>query len=205
MSNILYFCKQIIIVMLSQSSVILETVSELAQGGTILYPTDTIWGLGCDATNADAVEKIYSIKQRDHSKSMLILCSDIDMVERYVAPVSDKVGELLLGSDRPTTVIMPLCKSLLANNLAAADGTVGVRIPKMDFCQQLLRTFERPIVSTSANLSGCPSPASFVEIDESLKQAVDHCVSQSMEEHSGGSSSQIVKLQQDGSILVLRK
>ena len=82
MSNILYFCKQIIIVMLSQSSVILETVSELAQGGTILYPTDTIWGLGCDATNADAVEKIYSIKQRDHSKSMLILCSDIDMVER---------------------------------------------------------------------------------------------------------------------------
>ena len=132
--------------MLSQSSVILETVSELAQGGTILYPTDTIWGLGCDATNADAVEKIYSIKQRDHSKSMLILCSDIDMVERYVAPVSDKVGELLLGSDRPTTVIMPLCKSLLANNLAAADGTVGVRIPKMDFCQQLLRTFERPPV-----------------------------------------------------------
>ena len=191
--------------MLSQSSVILETVSELAQGGTILYPTDTIWGLGCDATNADAVEKIYSIKQRDHSKSMLILCSDIDMVERYVAPVSDKVCELLLGRDRPTTVIMPQCKSLLANNLAAADGTVGVRIPKMDFCQQLLRTFERPIVSTSANLSGCPSPASFVEIDESLEQAVDHCVSQSMEEHSGGSSSQIVKLQPDGSILVLRK
>ena len=191
--------------MLSQSSVILETVSELAQGRTILYPTDTIWGIGCDATNTTAVDKIYSLKQRDHSKSMLILCADVDMVERYVSSVDDNVRELLLGSSRPTTVIMPLCKSLLAENLSASDGTIGVRIPRMNFCQQLLRTFGRPIVSTSANLSGCPSPASFAEIDISLIRAVDYCVPQSMEEHSAGSSSQIVKLQPDGSISVLRK
>ncbi len=191
--------------MSSQSSVILETVSVLVKSGTILYPTDTIWGVGCDATDAAAVEKLYALKHRDHSKSMLILCSDINMVERYVAPVGDKVRELLLGRDRPTTVIMPLRRPLLATNLVAADGTIGVRIPQMDFCQLLLRTFGRPIVSTSANLSGCPSPASFAEIDNALMRAVDYCVPQSMEAHSGGSSSRIVKLQPDGSILVLRQ
>lgn len=177
---------------------------KLSCGATLLYPTDTIWGIGCDATNAAAVEKIYSLKQRDHSKSMLILCADVDMVERYVSSVDDNVRELLLGSSRPTTVIMPLCKSLLAENLSASDGTIGVRIPRMNFCQQLLRTFGRPIVSTSANLSGRPSPASYVDIDEELKKRVDFCVPPAYEEKTAGQSSRIVKLLSDGKLLVIR-
>lgn len=191
--------------MLSQMSVILDTVKALAQGETILYPTDTIWGLGCDATNADAVDKIYALKQRDHSKSMLILCADIEMVCRYVSPVGNDVRDLLLYEEQPTTVIMPLKESLLALNLAAADGTIGVRIPQMDFCQQLLRRFGKPIVSTSANFSGMPSPASFADIDEALRQRVCYCVPSSMEEQIGGHSSRIVKVGDDGEVTVIRK
>lgn len=179
-------------------------VATLTNGDTLLYPTDTIWGVGCDAANADAVDKIYALKQRDHSKSMLILCSDVAMVERFVGPVSGRVGELLCASARPTTVIMPLCHNLLAGNLVAADGTIGVRIPRMNFCQQLLRTFGRPIVSTSANLSGRPSPASYAEIDEVLKQRVGFCVPPAYEEKSAGQSSRIVKLLSDGKVLVIR-
>lgn len=179
-------------------------VATLTNGDTLLYPTDTIWGIGCDAANADAVEKIYDLKQRDHSKSMLILCSDIAMVERFVGPVGERVGELLNASERPTTVIMPLCHNMLADNLAAADGTIGVRIPKMDFCQQMLRHFGHPVVSTSANLSGHPSPASYAEIDEVLKRRVGFCVPLEYEEKTAGQSSRIVKLLSDGSISVIR-
>lgn len=179
-------------------------VATLTVGDTLLYPTDTIWGIGCDAANADAVEKIYALKQRDHSKSMLILCSDVAMVERFVGPVSGRVGELLSASARPTTVIMPLCHNLLAGNLVAADGTIGVRIPKMVFCQQMLQHFGRPVVSTSANLSGCPSPASYAEIDKVLKQRVGFCVPPECEEKTAGRSSRIVKLLSDGSVCVIR-
>ena len=180
-------------------------VATLTVGGTLLYPTDTIWGIGCDAANADAVEKIYALKQRDHSKSMLILCSDVAMVERFVGSVSGRVGELLCASERPTTVIMPLQNHLLADNLAAADGTIGVRIPRMDFCQRMLRLFGRPVVSTSANLSGRPSPASYAEIDEELKKQVDFCVPSEYEEKTAGQSSRIVKLLSDGSVAVIRE
>ena len=179
-------------------------VATLTVGDTLLYPIDTIWGIGCDAANADAVEKIYALKQRDHSKSMLILCGNIAMVERFVGPVSGRVGELLSASARPTTVIMPLCHNLLAGNLVAADGTIGVRIPKMDFCQRMLARFGRPVVSTSANLSGCPSPASYAEIDEVLKRRVGFCVPPECEEKTAGRSSRIVKLLSDGSVCVIR-
>lgn len=191
--------------MLSQMSVILDTVKALAQGETILYPTDTIWGLGCDATNADAVDKIYALKQRDHSKSMLILCADIEMVCRFVSPVGNDVRDLLLYEERPTTVIIPLKESLLAGNLSAADGTIGVRIPQMDFCQQLLRCFGKPVVSTSANFSGQPSPASYDDIDPELINKVGFAVPRSMEEHTGGRSSRILKVGSDGDVTVLRK
>jgi len=180
-------------------------VATLTKGNTLLYPTDTIWGIGCDAANADAVEKIYALKHRDHSKSMLILCSDIAMVERFVGEVDERVGELLCASERPTTVIMPLRRSLLAHNLVAADGTIGVRIPKMDFCQRMLARFGRPVVSTSANLSGCPSPASYAEIDDMLRQSVDYCVPPEYEEKTAGQSSRIVKLLSDGSVSVIRE
>ena len=184
--------------------VVSSLIDSLSAGATFLYPTDTIWGIGCDATNPDAVEKIYALKQRDHSKSMLVLCSDIAMVERFVSPVSDGVRSLLLDGGRPTTVILPAVHRLLAPNLLAADGTIGVRIPRMDFCLSLLQAFGRPIVSTSANLSGQPSPACFADISARLLQSVDCCVPARFEEHKGGASSRIVKLQADGSLAVIR-
>ncbi|MBP5190495.1 MAG: threonylcarbamoyl-AMP synthase [Bacteroidales bacterium] len=184
---------------------VLETAqAALMAGNTILYPTDTIWGVGCDATNAAAVEKVYALKQRDHSKSMLVLCSEKTMVEHFVGPVDERVGELLFGSERPTTVIMPVQNKLLADNIVAADGTIGVRVPKMSFCQKLLRLLGRPIVSSSANLSGRPSPASYADIEEELKYRIDFCVPAEYEEKTAGHSSRIVKLMSDGSIFVIR-
>ena len=181
-----------------------SVVAALERGDTMLYPTDTIWGIGCDATNAAAVEKIYVIKERDHSKSMLILCRDLEMVERYVGPVDESVLDLLCSSERPTTVIMPVRHKLLAVNLVAADGTVGVRIPRMDFCQRVLDLFGRPVVSTSANLSGHPSPATYADIDAELMSRVDYCVQPEYEQKTVGQSSRIVKVLSDGSVFVIR-
>ena len=139
-----------------------QATKALSEGKTLLYPTDTIWGIGCDATCAEAVERIYAIKERDHSKSMLILAT-ADMLS---PDVPQEVRALLLENDRPTTVVLPASyvAPTLPDNLLAADGTVGVRVPRMDFCQTLLRLFGRPIVSTSANLSGHPSPQCYADI-----------------------------------------
>jgi len=168
------------------NDVINSAVAALNGGGTLLYPTDTIWGIGCDATNTAAVEKIYALKQRDHSKSMLILCEDIAMVERFIGRVGEEVATLLLSSGRPTTVIMPSTLDVLAGNLVAADGTIGVRIPNMLFCQGLLHALGRPIVSTSANLSGQPSPKSYSDIGADLLRRVDYCVPSSLEVPTDG-------------------
>lgn len=194
-----------------------NAVGVLVGGGTLLYPTDTIWGVGCDATNAEAVEKIYALKQRDHSKSMLILCEDLGMVERYVGRVGEEVAALLGAAglshhhERPTTVIMPMTRELLAGNLAAADGSIGVRIPQMEFCQELLHALGKPLVSTSANLSGRPSPKSFGDIDEELLHRVDYCIPACMEHPGDGLGSRIVKVVDDpenaggvGRIVVIR-
>ena len=179
------------------NDVINSAVAALNGGGTLLYPTDTIWGIGCNATNTAAVEKIYALKQRDHSKSMLILCEDIAMVERFVGRVGEDVAALLLSSDRPTTVIMPSTLDVLAGNLVAADGTIGVRIPNMLFCQGLLHAFGRPIVSTSANLSGQPSPKCYSDIGAELLRRVDYCVPSSLEVPTDGKGSRILKLVHD--------
>ncbi len=186
------------------NDMIFSTVSALESGGIILYPTDTIWGIGCDATKGDAVEKIYSIKHRDHSKSMLILCANLAMVERYVGRVEGAAKSLLLDSERPTTVILPVEGEGLADNLIASDGTIGVRVPRMDFCQRLLQSFGKPIVSTSANFSGSTSPASFADIDSALAAAVDFVVPQKYELSEQTSSSRIVKMASDGQIVVIR-
>lgn len=186
------------------NDMIFSTVSALDSGGIILYPTDTIWGIGCDATKGDAVEKIYSIKHRDHSKSMLILCANLAMVERYVGRVEGAAKSLLLDSERPTTVILPVEGGELADNLIASDGTIGVRVPRMDFCQRLLQSFGKPIVSTSANFSGSTSPASFADIDSALAAAVDFVVPQKYELSEQTSSSRIVKMASDGQIVVIR-
>lgn len=177
----------------------------LRNGETLLYPTDTIWGIGCDATDATAVERIYALKERDHSKSMLVLCADLAMVEAFVGTVGEACAHLLLHSDRPTTVILPLQSHRLADNLAAADGTLGVRIPKMAFCQQLLHAFGKPVVSTSANFSGTPSPTGYADIDEALKARVDCCLPDNEAfHHSATGSSRIVKINATGEMMIIR-
>lgn len=180
-------------------------LAALDAGGILLYPTDTIWGLGCDAANSAAVDKIYALKQRDHSKSMLVLCSDLEMVRRFIAPVDSRSELLLANSERPTTVVMPLQRNLLATNLTAADGTIGVRIPRMEFCKSLIEALGRPLVSTSANLSGQPSPICHADISDKLKASVDYCVPAEYEQPSSGQSSRIIKLLDNGETLVIRE
>lgn len=182
-----------------------RAVEVLRAGGTLLYPTDTIWGIGCDASNAEAVEKIYTIKQRDHSKSMLILAED-----RPFETGNEKIEQLLFNPERPTTVIMPY-ESLpqhfkpLAENLLAADGTIGVRIPQHEFCQALIKQLGHPIVSTSANFSGEPSPKSYEEISELLKAKVDYAVPNTEGiESKESKGSRILKIGADGEIIIIR-
>ena len=183
---------------------LIETaLAALRQGHTLLYPTDTIWGIGCDATNADAVERIYAIKQRDHSKSMLILATE----QMLAADIPDEARHLLLYSTRPTTVILPIemLAVPIAHNLPAADNTIGVRIPQFAFCQQLLREIGSPLVSTSANLSGQPSPADYADIDLELMQRIDCCLPNDPSfHHPPTAPSRIVKLQPDGTLTTLR-
>lgn len=180
-----------------------EALRTLAEGGSLLYPTDTIWGIGCDATRSEAVEKLYAIKNRDHSKALLILATEA-MLTPDLPPV---VKGLLLHSGRPTTVVLSAryVAVPLAANLLAADGTVGVRIPRMDFCQALLQGFGRPIVSTSANFSGQPSPAAFSDISPLLRQRVDCCLDDHPSfHHAPVASSRIVRLTPDGQVETLR-
>lgn len=184
----------------------IDLLEALHNGKTLLYPTDTIWGIGCDATNAAAVEKIYAIKKRDHSKSMLILCADESMVLQYISHPNAKALQLLLHSERPTTVIFPLERNHgLAPNLPASDNTIGIRIPKHGFCQELLQAFGKPLVSTSANFSGEPSPACYGDISEELKHRIDFLVPDLPQYESHNSQgSTILKVTPENEILVLR-
>lgn len=186
-----------------ESSLIDSSLHVLREGKTLLYPTDTIWGIGCDATCAEAVERIYAIKERDHSKSMLVLATE-DMLSPTLPQV---VRDLLLNSDRPTTVILPheMLQIGLADNLPARDGTIGVRIPKFDFCQTLLAELVHPIVSTSANLSGKPSPSKYEDIEEEIRQRVDFALPNDASFlHPDVGSSRIVKMAETGEVTVLR-
>ncbi len=181
-----------------------DTLHHLRQGHTILYPTDTIWGIGCDATYSDAIERLYAVKRRDHSKSMLILCADTDMVRRYVPTATDAMLRHATEGDRPTTVIFPHAEGL-PHNLLAADGSIGIRIPRHDFCQQLLRGLGHPVVSTSANLSGHPSPAAYADIETALKEQIDYCVPPlPLFDHATHVGSRIVKVEADGTVTLIR-
>lgn len=188
----------------------------LRNGGVILYPTDTVWGIGCDATDPEAVAKIYSIKKREDSKSLVLLASDMDMICRYVKEVPEMAIQLVEVNDKPMTIIYPGAiagekgvmkadRRALAFNTVAEDGTVGIRIPMMDFCQQLVSRFGRPIVSTSANISGEATPKKYAEISEEIKSAADHIVNPSLEKGATGQSSSIIKVGLDYSIEIIRK
>jgi L-threonylcarbamoyladenylate synthase len=176
----------------------------LRNGGTILYPTDTIWGLGCDATNSVAVEKIYKIKARTDTKSLLVLVDSIRMLERYVNDIPEIVYELTSVSDSPLTIIYSSGKNL-APGVCSEDGSVGIRICNDEFCNELISRFRKPIVSTSANFSGKPSPANFGSIDKSLTDVVDYVVSHRQDDYQKHSASPIIKVEQNGTIKIIRK
>ncbi len=175
----------------------------LKKGGTILYPTDTIWGIGCDATNAKAVEKVYRIKERMLEKSMIILVKDLEMLTHYVREVPEIAEELLASVMDPLTIIYPGARNL-PKNVLADDGSIAIRIPKHDFCQELLGAFGKPVTSTSANVSGAPSPYSFGGILEPIKQSVDYIVPVRHQSISKIKPSTIVKIDEYGELRVLR-
>ncbi|MBO4263094.1 MAG: threonylcarbamoyl-AMP synthase [Bacteroidales bacterium] len=180
-----------------------ETLRVLKDGGIILYPTDTVWGIGCDATRADSVARIFGIKRRAEAKSMVLLAADLDMVARHVRRIPDVAIDLVEVNDAPMTIVYPDAMGL-APNVIAEDGSVGIRIPRHPFCTELLRRFRRPIVSTSANLSGEPTPENFAQISPEIREAVDYVVDRSMEKGASGRSSQIIKLGLRGEVEIIR-
>ena len=192
--------------------ILAEALRVVREGGTILYPTDTVWGLGCDATNAAAVARIFEIKQRADSKSLVLLASDLDMVAKYVKEIPSIAVDLVEVNDAPMTIIYPgaICSETgdkwhLAASCVAADGTVGIRIPLAPWCQQLVFKLGRPLVSTSANISGEPTPQRFSDIPQEIKDAVDFVVPPSVDTASTGRASQILKVGLRGEIAIIRK
>lgn len=181
-----------------------KALEVLRSGGVILYPTDTVWGIGCDATNQQAVEKVYEIKRREDSKSLVLLASDMDMICRYVKEIPEMAVQLVEVNDKPMTIIYPGAQGLPAN-VVAEDGTVGIRVPMMDFCRQLVSRLGRPLVSTSANISGEPTPRNYAEISSEIREAVDHIVDPVYDKESTGRSSSIIKVGLDYSIEIIRK
>ena len=176
----------------------------MREGGVILYPTDTIWGIGCDATNEDAVRRVYEIKQRQDSKAMLVLVDSSVKVEFYVRDVPEVAWDLIDLADKPLTIIYSGARNLAAN-LLAEDGSVGIRVTNEDFSKRLCQQFRKAIVSTSANISGQPSPKNFSEISEEVKSAVDYIVGYRQEEMSNPKPSSIIKLDKGGVIKIIRE
>ena len=175
----------------------------LQKGGVILYPTDTIWGLGCDASNEEAVRRIYNIKNRIDSKSMLVLMENAALLERYVDEVPEIAYDLIELSDKPLTIIYDGAKNL-AKNLIAEDGSIGIRLTTEAFSSDLIRRFKRPVVSTSANISGKPSPACFDEIDQEIIDSVDYVVTYRQNDTQKAVPSSIMKLGRGGEIKIIR-
>ena len=179
-------------------------VKVLKEGGVILYPTDTVWGIGCDAADKDAVARVFEIKEREDAKSLITLVADADMIGRYVKVIPQMAIELIEVNDKPMTIIYPGAMGL-AENVVAEDGSAGIRVPQSEFCRQLCRRFGGAIVSTSANISGEEAPVSFEDINAAILDAVDHIVDPFYEEGATGVSSQIIKVGLDGEIKVIRE
>ena len=176
----------------------------LQRGGVILYPTDTVWGIGCDATNEEAVKRVYEIKRRADSKAMLVLVDSDVKVDFYVKDVPEVAWDLIQYATKPLTVIYDDARNL-ASNLIGEDGSVGIRVTSEEFSKQLCYRFRKAIVSTSANISGEPSPASFGEIQDEIKQAVDYIVEYRQDEPAGAKPSSILKLGRGGVIKIIRE
>ena len=176
----------------------------MEKGGIILYPTDTIWGIGCDATNEDAVKRVYEIKKRIDSKALIVLVDKPVKVEFYVREVPEIAWDLIDVANKPLTIVYPNARNL-ATNVLADDGSVGIRITQETFSRKLCERFRKAIVSTSANISGEPSPHFFGEISEEIKNAVDYIVDYRRNDHNPAAPSSIIKLGMGGEIQIIRK
>lgn len=180
-----------------------ECLEVLRRGGLILYPTDTIWGIGCDATNEEAVATVFRLKKRSDEKSMIILVADERSILTHVTQPDLKIFDYIKGIQKPTTVIYEGGVGL-AENLINRDGSIAIRIVKDVFCRQLIKRFQKPIVSTSANISGYPPPAFFEDIDIAIKNGVDYIVQHRREEREPIRPSSIIKWNNDGTLTIIR-
>jgi L-threonylcarbamoyladenylate synthase len=181
-----------------------KALKVIQDGGIILYPTDTIWGIGCDATNTEAVKKIFALKQREEAKSMIILLDTDNKLQSYVREVPDIAYDLIEYAENPLTLVMPGAKNI-SEALIAADGSVGIRVAKHPFCEQLIQRLRKPLVSTSANISGQPSPQNFGEIAPDLIEGVDYVVDIDQHDTSLKKPSTIMRLAPDGRFEFLRR
>lgn len=185
-----------------------NAVETMRRGGVILYPTDTVWGIGCDATNVEAVRRVYEIKQRDDSKALICLVDSDARMQRYFRNVPDVAWQLVdslkEGDGRPTTLILDGAINL-AQNLIADDGSVGIRITNESFSKELCYRFQKAIVSTSANISGEPAAQNYCDIDQRILDAVDYVCWSRRQEHKPHTPSSIIKLKANGEVTVIRK
>ena len=182
---------------------ILAAIEVLRAGGLILYPTDTVWGIGCDATNAEAVEKIYKLKQSENKTSMIVLCRDADMIVRYVNKAPGIAFEVMEMSEQPITLILEGAVNV-AKNLIPEEGTLGVRVPNHEFCHQLLRRFGKPIVSTSANISGEATPRNLAEVTKEIIDGVDFVVNPRFQGRPTGKPSSIIAFGEGCEVTIIR-
>ena len=185
-----------------------RAVETMRKGGVILYPTDTVWGIGCDATNAEAVKRVYEIKQRDDSKALICLVDSDARMQRYFRNVPDVAWQLVDslkdGDGKPTTLILDGAINL-ADNLIAEDGSVGIRITNEPFSKELCFRFQKAIVSTSANISGEPAAQNYCDIDPRIIEAVDYVCWSRRQEHKPHTPSSIIKLKENGEVEIIRK
>ena len=189
---------------MTQEQDIKNAIEAMKKGGVILYPTDTVWGIGCDATNAEAVKRVYEIKQRDDSKALICLVDSDARLQRYVRNVPDVAWQLIDCVEKPTTLILDGAVNL-APNLIAEDGSIGIRITKEDFSHELCFRFQKAIVSTSANISGEPAAQNYRDIDPRILEKVDYVCWTRRQEHQPHQPSSIIKLSADGQVVIIRK
>ncbi len=182
---------------------VVNAMRVLEEGGLILYPTDTIWGIGCDATNAAAIRKAFELKKRADNKTMIILVADERDILKYVAAPNPAVFDFLQDQSRPVTVVFDGALGL-ADNLVGSDGSIGIRIVRDEFCRHLVKRFGKPIVSTSANISGAPSPLTFADISAEIREGVDYIVKWRQDDHTISAPSRIVRWKEGGEYELIR-
>lgn len=189
---------------MTQQEDIKRAIETLRNGGVILYPTDTVWGIGCDATNPEAVKKVYEIKHRDDSKALICLVDSDARLQRYVRNVPDVAWDIFELATKPTTIILDDAVNL-APNMIAEDGTIAMRITQEPFSKELCYRFQKPLVSTSANISGEPAAQNYCDISEELLNAVDYVCWSRRQEHKPHTPSSIIKLEKNGTVAIIRK